>query len=376
MPSKYELLIDGTAADEDLATALSLIEVEENVDLPGAIQLHLPVSRSAEGDLTYISDDRFKPFANLALIAQVEDGPVECIFDGYVLSHKVHLDTGTTDSTLLVWGQDAEWLMNLEEKTREWVDVTDADVANAIYGEYGIEPDAANSEDDSPAHTEQGRTLMQRASDIQFLRRLARSNGKICRVACTDTPGQRTGYFAKPQIDDEPAVTLRLNDPDAWTVDALDIDWEVTRPTAVKARQALFNDDNEDGVGADASDSGLSPLDERGQQDFAGEAMTVLLTTPVDDAGELALRAAAVLRESGWFVRCQGEADAGRLNHILRAGSVVQIDGIGALHSGKYLVWSVRHSLSAEAHKMRFVLVRNAVGPQPEGGGGLLGGLV
>jgi hypothetical protein len=41
---------------------------------------------------------------------------------------------------------------------------------------------------------------------------------------------------------------------------------------------------------------------------------------------------------------------------------IVQVDGAGQLHSGKYFVWSVRHSITAAAHRVRFVLVRNAVG--------------
>jgi phage protein D len=376
MPSTFQLLMDGTAADEAMYSALALVEVEENVDLPGAIELSLPVDRSEDGDLTFVSDSRFKPFANLALVAQLEDGQPECLFDGYVLSHKVHLETGVTASTLKVWGQDAEWLMNLEEKTREWADVTDADVASTIFGEYDIAAASANSDDDSPAHNEAGHTLMQRGSDIQFLRRLARSNGKVCRVACAGEPGDRTGYFAKPNLDGEPIATLSLNDPEVWSVDALDIDWDVTHPTAVKARQALFTDDAEDGVGSEPSDSGLSLLDARGAAEFAGKAMTVLLTAPVDDAGELSLRATAVLREAGWFVRCEGEADVARANAILRAGTVVQLNGLGSLHSGKYFVWSVRHRIDSETHKMRFVLVRNAVGPDPAGGpGGLLSGI-
>jgi phage protein D len=376
MASTFQLLMDGTAADEALYDALALVEVEENVDLPGAIELSLPVDRSEDGDLSFVSDKRFKPFANLALVAQLEDGQPECLFDGYVLSHKVHLETGITSSTLKVWGQDAEWLMNLEEKAREWADLTDADVASSIFGEYGITPASANSDDDSPAHTEAGHTLMQRASDIQFLRRLARSNGKVCRVACAGRPGDRTGYFAKPDLGGEPTATLSLNDPEVWSVDALDIDWDVTHPTAVKARQALFTDDAEDGVGSEPTDSGLTLLDARGAADFAGRAMTVLLAAPVDDAGELSLRATAVLRDAGWFVRCEGEADVARVKAILRAGTVVQLDGLGSLHSGKYFVWSVRHRIDSEAHKMRFVLVRNAVGPDPAGGAaGLLGGL-
>lgn len=377
MASAYRLLMDGSAADDDLYTTLGSLEIEENIDLPGAIQINLPVSRSETGDLTFINDSRFKPFANLAVVATPEGKAPACIFDGYVLSHKLHLQTGTTGSTLQIWGQDAAWLMNLEEKVREWVDMTDADVANAIFGEYDIMPATENSEDDSPAHTEDGHTLMQRGSDIQFLRSLARRNGKLCRVACTDTPGQRTGYFAKPKLDGDPALILKLNDPEgAWTVDALDFEWDIARPTAVKARQALFTDNDPDGVGADTADSGLALLDERDLTTFAGRPMTVLLAAPVDDAGELTLRAQSLLREAGWFVRCEGEADVSRLNGILRAGVVVQIEAASNLYSGKYFVWSVRHRITADAHAVKFTLVRNAVGPEPSSGGGLLGGIL
>ena len=376
MASTFQLLLNGTAVDDHIYTALSMLEVEENADLPGAIQLHLAVSRSESKDLTWVNDDRLQPFANIAVVATPKGESDQCIFDGYVLSHKLHLETGVTNSTLQVWGQDASWLMNLEEKVREWVDVTDASVANTLFGEYGITPASENTEDDSPSHTEDGHSLMQRSSDIQFLRHLARRNGKLCRVACTTTPGQRTGYFAKPQLDGKPVLTLRLNDPVVWTVNALDFDWDVTRPSAVKASQALFNDSSEDGISADTNDSGLAALDERNLADFAGRPMTVMLTAPVDDAGELRLRAQSLLREAGWFVRCEGEANVFRLNAILRVGTVIQIEGVGSLNSGKYYVWSVRHTITADAHRMKFVLVRNAVGPLPSGGGGLLGGLL
>lgn len=377
MASTYRLILNGTAADSTLYGDLALLEVEENADLPGAIQLNLPVSRSEAGDLTYVNDDRLQPFANLAVVATAEGKPDECIFDGYVLAHKLHMETGVTNATLQVWGQDVSWLMNLEEKVREWVNVTDASVANTLFGEYGFTPSPDNTEDDSPSHTEDGHSLMQRTSDIQFLRNLARRNGKLCRVACATTPGQRIGYFAKPKLDGDPVLTLTLNDPEVWTVNALDLDWDITRPTAVKASQALFNDASEDGASADTDDADLPLLDDRSLSTFAGKPMTVLLTAPVDDAGELELRAKSLLREASWFAKCEGEADVSRLNAILRVGTVVQIEGIGSLNSGKYYVWSVRHRITAESHKMKFTLVRNAVGPSPTGGGGgLLGGLL
>ena len=175
MPSTFSLLLNGTPADDKLITSLSMLEIEEHAELPGAISLRLPIDTTDTGDLTYVSDSRFAPLANLAVVVDPDGSSPQCIFDGYVLSHKIHLETGTTQSTLQVWGQDASWLMNLEEKAREWVDVTDADVANTLFGDYGINPASDNTDDDSPSHTEDGHSLMQRATDIQFLRTLAQA---------------------------------------------------------------------------------------------------------------------------------------------------------------------------------------------------------
>jgi phage protein D len=367
MSSSFTILIGGQAAS-DLAAAMVELEVEENADMPGAFSLTLPINRTTSGDYDLPNDTRLAPLANLCITVDPGDGSTQCLFDGYVLSQTAHLDTGTAASTLKVWGQDASWLMNTTEQVKEWVDVTDGEVANTIFANYGFTPDDANLTDDSPAHTSDGHSLMQRATDAQFLRRLARRNGKLFRVYCTDTPGQRTGSFAKPSLDGDPLVTLTLNDATAATVDAVDITWDVMRPSATVAYQELFTDSDPDGAGGTTSDSGLSPMEARGLADFAGTAVTSVLTTTVDDGQELTERAQSVLIEAGWFVRCRGTADVNRLKAILRAGTVVQLAAAGSLHSGNYFVWSVRHKITAEKHTMEFVLVRNAVGAAPSAG--------
>jgi hypothetical protein len=400
MGASYRLLLNGQPADNTLYTLIHSVTVEESMDMPTAIEILLPVSRASGGDITYLSDPRFAPLAPLAVVSTagvsgaqgVAGGAVgvvasavgggsapsgtQCIFDGYVLSQRLHLETGVTNSTLCVWGQDACWLMNQTEKVREWVDVTDASVASSIFGDYGITPSDQNMQDDSPSHTEDAHSLMQRGSDIAFLRMLARRSGKVCRIACADTPGARTGYFVKPKLDGDPAISISLNDPTNWTVDSIDLEWDATRPTAVTARSALFSDSDPTGAVGDSTVSGLKALDERTLGDFTGKPMTVLLATAVDSAGELTQRAQAVLREANWFVRCDGEADAGRLGVVLRAGMLVNLTGLGTLHSGNWIVWTVRHQVTQEAHKMRFELLRNAVGNPPGGGSGGLAGLV
>src|SRR5216684_2123751 len=160
MGSKYQVFFDGTAADESFHDAISSIEVEENVDMPDAIEINLVVNRTDDGELDWPQDSRVKPFANVAVVAEAADGDQQCIFDGYVLSHRVHLETGTAGSTLRIWGQDASWLMNLEEKVHEWSNLSDSDVAADIFNTYSFTPADDNSADSSPTHTEDGHTLM------------------------------------------------------------------------------------------------------------------------------------------------------------------------------------------------------------------------
>jgi hypothetical protein len=362
----FDIVIGGTSA-KDFDSDIVEIEVEENADLPGAFSITLPVATTSTSDYDTVSDPRLAPLSNIAVTAQAADGVTQCLIDGYVLAQHIHLDTGTAKSTIKVWGQDASWLMNTTEQAKEWADVTDGAAANTIFGNYGFTPDPGNLDDDSPAHTADGATLMQRASDAQFLRALARRSGKWFRVFCTDTPGARTGFFAAPNLSADPAATLVLNDAAAANVSELDISFDVMRPSAVAAFQALFTDADGDasGAGGNFTDDGLPTMSDQGLATVAGGPVTALLTTPAADSGTITQRANALLREAGWFVRCQGATDAALLGSILRVGQVVALGAAGAIHSGNYLVWSVRHRITAEKHEMHFVLMRNAMGKPP-----------
>ncbi len=364
-----QLAVGGQAVPDAFYDAIKQLEVEESSDQPGALLLQLPVNRTSAGDLQFVGDGTFEPMTNVTLTVtpSASGSPAQCIFDGYVLSWRLHLDRTSTSSTVDVWAQDASWLMNLDDNVVEWAGQTDGEVANAIFATYGFTPADANTDNDSPAHTPDGHTLFQRATDLQFLRGLARRSGKLCRVGCTDTPGQRTGYFVTPPVDGQPVATISLVDPASWTVDTLEFDWDVMRPTAVDASQVDLTQSSDSGTDIAAATSGLSPLDARDYPTYLGQSSTLLLTAPAD-VPELDLRTAAVLVESGTFSRCTGTVDASRLGAVLRVGDVVTIEGAGTLQSGNWLVWTVRHRYAPDAWTMAFTLVRNAMGPPGAGG--------
>jgi hypothetical protein len=374
MTSTIALTVNGAPITVDVFGAIQLLEVEENADRPDSLLMRLPVNRTSDGDLKYVGDGTFEPYSPVTVVVTPAGQSSQCIFDGFVLSWRLHLDRTSGASTIDVWAHDASWLMNLDDTVLEWTGMTDGQVANAIFSTYGFTPADGNTDDDSPQHDPDQHSLLQRSTDLQFLRGLARRNGKLCRVACTDTPGERIGYFITPDVSGDPAAKISLLSPETWSVDSLEFDWDVMRPTEVDASQVPLDGSSDESDG-DATDTGLSPLDDRDYPTYASESSTLLLTAAAD-APELTLRATATLRETGWFVRCRGETSVDRLGTMLRVGSVVAIEGAGMLHSGTWFVWSVRHRITIDVVTLQFTLVRNAIGASPSGGlSGLLGGL-
>ena len=372
MSVTVQLGVGGTPVPGAFYDAIKQLEIEESSDQPGALVLQLPVNRTSAGDLQFVGDGTFEPMTNITLTVTpaARGSRAQCIFDGYVLSWRLHLDRASASSTIDIWAQDASWLMNVDNNVVEWSGQTDGQVANAIFANHGFTPADANTGHDSPSHTPDGHTLFQRATDLQFLRGLARRGGKLCRVACTDTPGARTGYFVTPAADGQPVATISLLDPDSWTVETLDFDWDVMRPTEVDSSQVDLTQASDTGTGTATDTSGLKPLDDRDYPTYLGQSSRLILTAPAD-VPDLGQRTAAVLTESGFFSRCTGEADAERIGTILRVGDVVTIEGAGNIQSGNWLVWNVRHKFSLgsrDSWKMSFTLVRNAMGPAAAGG--------
>lgn len=366
MPVTYQLAVGGSPVSDDFYTAVQSLEIEENADAPDALLLRLPVDRTPDGDLSYVGDRTFAPGTPISLVATPLGRSVQCVFDGYVLAWKLHLDRATTASTLEVWAQDASWLMNIDEKVLEWPGQTDGQVANAIFAGYGFAAAESNTADDFPVHQAADHTLLQRDTDLRFLRGLARRSGKILRVTCAVTPGERTGIFVTPAVSAPPAATISLVDPAAWDVDTLDFSWDVMRPTSVQTSQISFGDSSGNAVHADTDFSGLDPMDQLDLAAYSGQGGTALLTAAADPP-ELPQRAAGLLREAGWLARCEGTVDADRIGTLLRVGTVVTIEGAGTLHSGNWFAWTVRHVITQDAYQMRFTFVRNAMGPAVAG---------
>jgi hypothetical protein len=345
------IAVTGTV-DDGLASA-SWVEVHERMGQPTLYRIRYEIEIDS-GDFAMLTDGRLDVGSELSVLVPGKSGN-ECLVKGPVGSHREHFEHGGAGSYVEIRGADNAIKMDREAKSALWSDVTDSDAVQSILGGYGFTPDVDTT---SAGHYETKHTLVQRESDLAFLRKLARRNGFLFWLSC-DATGIETAHFKKPPVDGQSTVTLAINQsPPAFK--SLELRWDVERPTSIDGKQLDLNS-GEDIDGA-SDTSTLAALGSSDLKTLTGDVRSMFLAPPADDAGDLKGRASGALVDSCFFIRASGETQLSVTGAPIRAHSVITIAGAGSRHSGAYFVAGVRHTIDPVSHRMELDLLRNAWG--------------
>jgi phage protein D len=338
-------------ADFDVA---SLVEVYERAGETTVYSIRLPVVVQGN-DLSWLADARVAPGAVLGVYVVTPAGQV-CLVRGPVTGHSVRIAHGGAGSYVEVMGADVSNTLDRTVNTRVWDDARDSDAVASIAADAGLTPDVTST---SAVHRTDVRGLAQCDTDLRFLRRLARRNGFLAWVTTDAITGMDTLHFKAPPVGGSAAATIVISQPGANT-DAVDLKWDSARPTAVDARQLdpLSLQD------LDASDtrSPTTALGGRRLSDLVASAQTTRIVAPGDDSAEVKARAEGAAVETEWFIQASLETTLAGLGAVVRAHTVVEVRGLGSLHSGRYFVAGVRHLIDPTGHRMVVELARNAWG--------------
>jgi phage protein D len=292
----------------------------------------------------------------LAVIAPL-NGKNNYLVKGPVTGQKVYFQHGVGGSYVEVEGSDSSIKMARQTQAVVFTDQTDSDAVSQILGssQYGFTPDVESTK---AGHFETKHTLVQRGSDLEFVRRLARRNGCLFWVDC-DSSGTETAHFKRPSVNGDAGLNLDIN-LDTNNLGTLELSWDVERSTSVEASQFNLNDKTV--LDGGVASSPLSSLGSQSLNDITGDTRSGHLHAPVDDAGDLKARGEGALIEAAWFVHAAGRTSVSALGDVLRANTIVKLRGVGSRHSGNYYVAAVRHTIDPSAHHMEFELVRNGWG--------------
>jgi hypothetical protein len=337
---------------DETATAATAVEVTERLGQPTYFTLEYPFDIT-DGDFSLLKEGKLGPGSDLGVFVSSADA-TECLAKGPVYGQKIHFSHGGSGSTLKVEGGDSLVKLDRENKAVAWANLTDSSAVSSILSQAGLLADVENTQ---PGHFEAKHTLIQRETDLTFIRRLARRNGFHFWISCDET-GIETAHFKRPELNGQATCDLVINLTDPRpNVTSLEISWDVERPTQTDATELDLNSKSD--ISGAVQASPLTALGGVAFNEIAVDPRVAHVFAPVDDSGDLQARSEGALIEGSFFLRASGSTTVSALGKVLRSHTLVNLRGAGSRHSGVWFCSSVRHSIDADEHRMDFDLIRN-----------------
>ena len=218
--------VAGEAA-QDLFPPLIEMVVEDDHRMAAVFRIKVAIRQQDDGHWAFLDDDRIKLWNKVEIFASTGDQD-QTVITGYITHLKPHFEADENNSCLEICGMDPTSLMSIEEKIKDWPNKSDSDVAKEIFANYDLTPQV---DETGITHDDTISTIIQRETDIQFLKRLARRNGFECFARDT------VGYFRKPVLTDPPQPVLAVHFGSETNVVSFQGTINALRPTVVEMHQ-------------------------------------------------------------------------------------------------------------------------------------------
>ena len=334
-------------------TDLVSLEVELDSELASMFRLRLAIRQQRNGSWTYLDEEQFLPWMPMRITGGFDNGAEE-LLSGYITHVKPDFPRNAAQCSLEIWGMDNSVLLDREERLYAWPNETDGTIAATIFGRHGLSPEVTNTQ---TRHNDTISTIIQRETDMQFLKRLALRNGFECYVE------GRTGFFRRPQVNADPQPVLAVHFGQDTNVNRFSLEVNALTPTNVTMFQVdRTNKEILEGIASAGQQKALGAIRAESALPAGMTPGRVYVSmNAATSAAEMNTLCQELFHQAEWFVTAEGEIDGKRYNHVLKPHGTVTIKGVGATYSGVYYVTHVTHTFMPKGYTQFFRAKRNAL---------------
>ncbi len=342
---EVNLRINGNALSIDATSDLISVNVLEDVNAAGMFTFTLLSWDNKEMRVIWIDDDQFKEGNAVEVDMGYRDN-MKTLFKGEITGLEPDFPHEQSP-TLTVTGYDRRHRLMARRKTRTFLSMKDSEIAGQIAADWSLTPEVEDT------RVTLDYVLQHNQTDFEFLQERARRIGH--EMVVTD----RVLHFRPRKSDGRAVLTLSRD------VELLDFSARLTTMGQVEEVyvQGWSAKEKKDVVaksriGDERQMGGSASGPAATRRAFSGTGGTAV-NTPVLSQAE------ADQLAQGWFGemalsyvegygKCIGEPD-------LRAGILVDIEGVGRRFSGSYYVTSTEHSYRPTVgYRTSFAVRRNA----------------
>jgi Rhs element Vgr protein len=332
----YSILVDGSEIEEELGERIREVRILSYLRLPDMCTLSVVYQKGAEGEDQPIDSNPFDIGKQLEVKLGAKDQlTTTSLFKGQIVSLELNFGAGGVE--LLVRGFDRSHVLIRARNVRTFQNQTSSDIVEKIVKEAGFQAQCDPSGDPHEFMQQDNET------DWDFIWRLAE------RVGFEFVVDDTTAHFRKQAADDPVQLqwpqTLRSFSPRVTaTQQAHQVTLSAHDPKTKQAIDATASTPDQIArIGVDRSDVANA---------FDGADIHIA-TEPVKSQSEGTAVAQALLDKlANGYIAAEGVSDG---NPSIKAGSAVQVTGLGHKYSGLYRVAAATHVLrGGSTYETRF----------------------
>jgi hypothetical protein len=368
----------------DIAECLIEVRVEQSLEEPTRYGIRIRED-IADGKPMVAGAPELQVEQLLTVVVQLEDDTMLCLVRGPITDTHSQYTLGGPGSWYEVHGTDRRIELSRQCFQHAWEGHA-SDAASSILSGYGFDPDVQDTSKEYSTSTE---TLNQRASDLDFVKTIAKENGFFFwlsydvesqslpspggQLSVTETAHFKTSPFRalgpsgippsvaglSLSLNGTPQIRAGADNSDCGNnVTAFAVKEDVERPNSAKINAVDLRSVNTDSSSASNPDSALA---DGGQTltDVTGLERTPCITA-AGNAEDVRGRAEAALSDTGWYVTATASTTAHMLKGVLQPHDIVEVVGIGPQHSIRFRVKKVTHVITPSDHYMDLELQSNS----------------
>ncbi|HVO84765.1 MAG TPA: contractile injection system protein, VgrG/Pvc8 family [Syntrophobacteria bacterium] len=341
----YEIASAGSRIPPEAQALVAGVEVDLDVENAGMFSLLLHAGEREQARYAWIDGDLFKPGTEIKIKIGYGSTLMTMIAGEITALTPEYPDNGAV--VLRVRGYDRLYRLGFGRKTYAFRNMKDSDIASQIAQDWSLTPTV------DPTDTTHDYVLQCNQTDREFLAERAGRLRYELRVE------DRTLYFQKPKEDAAAVTTLTYGETLVDFFPAL----STVRQTSKAAVQGWSVKDKKAVAGTAASGDvistmGGSEVGPKAAERIAGDRVRTLAGENVAAQGEAeALAKAALNRAATEYITGEGSSVG---NPDIKAGTVLDLQGLGQRFSGRYYVTACRHTLGGRGYHTHFTVRRSA----------------
>jgi phage protein D len=343
---KFNVLIKGNRLPMNAEVDVLKVMVSEDLDVPAMFTLELVNWDMVKSKITWVDDELFDT-GHLVEIQMGYGNSLKTLIVGEITGLEPEFSLHA-EPTLVVRGHDLRHRLLRGSKTRSFAQMKDSDIASQIAREGGLSSKAKDT------NVKLEYVLQTNQTDLEFLQQRAK------RIGYEVVVENKIMHFRPHQNNTQKVLTLNRAD------DLIEFSPRLSTMSQVgqvevhswdaKQKKTLIGKAN---VGNETTTMKGSISGPKNANQAFGKASHIIINEPVlnqaeaDQIAKGQFNDMALAYISGEGI-CLGNPD-------LRAGSVIEITGVGKRFSGLYYLTSVTHIYSQEqGYRTQFSVRRNA----------------